>query len=166
MAKNRFDLGGGKRLNLRLVYDPQTWNKVAPLFDAVPEICAAAVYGEPETAESFVESKLPVRRHLSGPGQSIRKPSMVAWFYPSAKSSGFANPASKDFDYSAEAVSHSRTLSFLKPLIGGPFFDIEDIWEEHTYYEFADPVRGAHHVDNGPRALCQPRANSELHLGL
>jgi carboxymethylenebutenolidase len=22
--------------------------------------------------------------------------------------------------------------------MGGPYFDLEEIWEEHTYYEFAD----------------------------
>jgi carboxymethylenebutenolidase len=26
----------------------------------------------------------------------------------------------------------------LKPKMGGPYFDLEEIWEEHTYYEFAD----------------------------
>lgn len=35
-------------------------------------------------------------------------------------------------------MSHSRNLSFLKKHIGGPYFDLEAIWEEHTKYEFAD----------------------------
>jgi carboxymethylenebutenolidase len=35
-----------------------------------------------------------------------------------------------------ESVSHSRSLSFLKPLMNGPYFDLEVIWDEHTYWEF------------------------------
>jgi carboxymethylenebutenolidase len=34
-------------------------------------------------------------------------------------------------------VAHTRSLSFLKPLMGGPYFDLEAIWDEHTRYEFA-----------------------------
>jgi hypothetical protein len=28
-------------------------------------------------------------------------------------------------------------LNFLKKHLGGPYFDLEKIWEEHTEYEFA-----------------------------
>ena len=58
--------------------------------------------------------------------------------YPSASSSFFAIPAHPDFRASAASVSHTRSLSFLKPLLGGPHFDLEAIWEEHTRYEFGD----------------------------
>ncbi|KAF8192418.1 hypothetical protein BJ912DRAFT_1021735 [Pholiota molesta] len=34
------------------------------------------------------------------------------------------------------AIAHSRTLVFLRKWLGGPFFDLEAIWDEHTYYEF------------------------------
>jgi carboxymethylenebutenolidase len=34
-------------------------------------------------------------------------------------------------------VSHTRSLSFLKAQLGGPIFDLEAIWDEHTEYEFA-----------------------------
>jgi carboxymethylenebutenolidase len=26
----------------------------------------------------------------------------------------------------------------LKPLLGGPFFDLEAVWEEHTKFEFGE----------------------------
>ena len=32
--------------------------------------------------------------------------------------------------------AHTRSLVFLKPLLGGPFFDLEAIWDEHTRFEF------------------------------
>jgi carboxymethylenebutenolidase len=49
-----------------------------------------------------------------------------------------AVPFTEDFDYWTESVSHTRNLTFLKPLTNGPYFDLEAIWDEHTYYEFAD----------------------------
>jgi carboxymethylenebutenolidase len=48
----------------------------------------------------------------------------------------FATPFTADFLYHADSVAHTRTLSFLKPLMDGPYFDLEAIWDEHTYYEF------------------------------
>lgn len=48
----------------------------------------------------------------------------------------FATPFQGTFDYTTEAVSHTRNLGFLKPLIGGPYFDLKTIWEEHTQHEF------------------------------
>ncbi|KAK3182202.1 hypothetical protein K4F52_006571 [Lecanicillium sp. MT-2017a] len=41
-------------------------------------------------------------------------------------------------DAVAEAATTLERLQFLKPKLNGPFFDLEKIWEEHTYYEFAD----------------------------
>lgn len=35
-----------------------------------------------------------------------------------------------------ESVSHTRNLTFLKPRMNGPYFDLEAIWDEHTYWEF------------------------------
>jgi carboxymethylenebutenolidase len=32
----------------------------------------------------------------------------------------------------------TRNLTFLKKHMGGPYFDLEAIWEEHTYFEFAE----------------------------
>lgn len=50
----------------------------------------------------------------------------------------FTIPTHKDYRASAAGVAHTRSLTFLKPLMGGPYFDLEAIWEEHTRYEFAD----------------------------
>jgi carboxymethylenebutenolidase len=42
------------------------------------------------------------------------------------------------FSPSSAAMAHTRSLVFLRSHIGGPFFDIEEIWEEHTFFEFVD----------------------------
>ncbi|KAA8649608.1 hypothetical protein EYZ11_004327 [Aspergillus tanneri] len=58
--------------------------------------------------------------------------------YPSAVSSGFIVPGNDDFRPSEATVAHSRSLTFLKESLDGPYFDLEKIWDEHTYYEFSD----------------------------
>jgi carboxymethylenebutenolidase len=53
-----------------------------------------------------------------------------------ASSAFFAVPFHEEWKYATEAISHSRNLAFLKPVMGGPYFDLELLWDEHTYYEF------------------------------
>lgn len=48
----------------------------------------------------------------------------------------FATPFQPGFVYNPESISHTRNLTFFKNLIRGPYFDLESIWDEHTYYEF------------------------------
>lgn len=51
---------------------------------------------------------------------------------------GFVLPAHANYRGSSAAVAHTRTLTFLRPLVGGPFFDLEAIWDEHCFFEFGD----------------------------
>ncbi|KAK4180658.1 hypothetical protein QBC36DRAFT_319792 [Triangularia setosa] len=101
----------------------------------VPQIKAAVFYGwSPSEAPS-----VPVLAHLAGntrPGSDL--PGVTIHTYPSAKDGYFALPAHGSFLASAAAVSHTRCLSFLKPKMNGPYFDLEAIWDEHTRFEFAD----------------------------
>lgn len=65
-----------------------------------------------------------------------RSASLTMYDYAEAKSCLFATPFQDHFIYSSESVSHTRNLTFLKKLINGPYFDLEAIWGEHTYWEF------------------------------
>lgn len=65
-------------------------------------------------------------------------PNSKIYEYPSMDSPSFAVPFCKEFDYATEAVSHSRNLAFVKKVMGGPYFDLELLWEEHTFYEFGE----------------------------
>ncbi|KAF4977192.1 hypothetical protein FZEAL_6254 [Fusarium zealandicum] len=60
------------------------------------------------------------------------------------KSHRMATPFDEHFDYWIESVSHTRNLTFLKPLTSGPYFDLEAIWDESLGREFAD--RSAKHT--------------------
>lgn len=121
-----------------VAYDPKLWSQVAPSLAAHPEILGAVVYGDAAAASSLAESPIPVLQHLAGPGKikQARGESFTMYHYPETKSFLFATPYQEAFNYSSEAVSHTRNLTFLKRRMNGPYFDLEAIWEEHTYYEF------------------------------
>lgn len=53
-------------------------------------------------------------------------------------STQFVLPQSPKYDPSHASLAHSRTLVFLRKHLGGPFFDLEAIWDEHTAFEFAE----------------------------
>ncbi|KAI2610506.1 hypothetical protein GGR54DRAFT_618188 [Hypoxylon sp. NC1633] len=99
----------------------------------VTEICAVVCYGA--SLVGIAGSTLPLLAHVPGTkdvedGSGLRR----VW-YAKGKSF-FAIPAHEDYHAPSASVAHTRTLSFLKPLVGGPYFDLEKIWDEHTYWEF------------------------------
>ena len=122
-------------------YSEEIWNVARPILTQYPEIVASVVYfhGEGTTADG--DAPLPLLKHIAGPPkQSTSQPGKHAskeYYYPKVKGQWYS-PGDADFDYAADSVAHTRNLQFLKPKMGGPYFDLEAIWEEHTYYEFAD----------------------------
>ena len=66
---------------------------------------------------------------LSGPGI------IITHNYKSA-SPYFVLPQTAYYEPRSASVAHSRTLAFLKHHLGGPGFDLEAIWDEHTNFEF------------------------------
>lgn len=119
-------------------YDPEAWSDVIKAAHACQEIVGVVVYGD---VDSYIPiSVFPMLQHLAAASSTAKivteseKPQ--AYGYAAVKTHQFATPFHPEFDYGTEAVSHTRNLSFLKPLIGGPYFDLEAIWEEHTHHEF------------------------------
>jgi carboxymethylenebutenolidase len=120
-----------------LVYDSTLWSQIKATAEGSSQIVAIICYVSSRVTEPVPSSK-PFMYHLSGTSkaQHIRKPEATIYEYPATSSRLFAFPGQKAFSHSSEAVSHTRNLGFVKKLIGGPYFDLEAIWEEHTYYEF------------------------------
>lgn len=58
--------------------------------------------------------------------------------YETAKSLSFNLPNHKDYAAGPAGVAHTRSLGFLKKHLGGPDFDLEAIWDEHTLFEFGE----------------------------
>lgn len=48
----------------------------------------------------------------------------------------FVIPGYSTYHPGSAAIAHTRTLVFLRKHLGGPCFDIEKVWDEHTYFEF------------------------------
>lgn len=90
----------------------------------------------------IAEVSIPVIYHLAGKktsDQPSKKSALLKEYtYPAASSYKFATPFQDEFHYNTENISHTRNLILLKEKMGGPYFDLETIWEEHTWYEFAD----------------------------
>jgi carboxymethylenebutenolidase len=128
------------RTNLLIAaYDPQLWNLVAGILDSVPSLAGAVIYASDSDKTTLQKANIPILRHIAGRSAKLeRNDSVTTYSYPNAKSHRMATPFVDDFDYWVESLSHTRNLTFLKPLTDGPYFDLEAIWDEHTYYEFAD----------------------------
>ncbi|KAL2168923.1 hypothetical protein VTG60DRAFT_6693 [Thermothelomyces hinnuleus] len=130
----------GEKFGLIVIPDENTASHIS-LLDVIRSqtaIVGAVFYGDcPD-----VEPPIPVIAHLPGNtnrtfGKPKRPEGLTIHSYPGA-GRFFIIPAHADYRASAAAVAHTRSLSFLKPLMGGPYFDLEAIWDEHTRYEFAD----------------------------
>ncbi|KAE8371652.1 hypothetical protein BDV26DRAFT_302589 [Aspergillus bertholletiae] len=123
-----------------VVYKPELWSLVASALSTVTMFAGAVLYGNALDRCKLEPTSLPVLRHLAGPrlNASEKLEAVTEFYYPKLKSHLFATPFQETFNYWSESVSHTRNLSFFKPLMGGPYFDLETIWDEHTYYEFTD----------------------------
>lgn len=119
---------------------------MAPTLVNHPSIAVAAVYADASqesSPDSIAGVSIPVLLHLSGkaagePTQPDKSRKVKKYYYPSVTSSKFATPFQDSFHYNTEAISHTRNLTLFKKEMDGPWFDLETIWDEHTYYEFAD----------------------------
>ncbi|KAH8698968.1 hypothetical protein BGW36DRAFT_377039 [Talaromyces proteolyticus] len=120
-----------------VAYGSEVWSQIAPYVTDHPEIVGAVVYANTDTP--ITKSTIPMLQHLAGIATTKPTSSSDAiklYHYSGVDSYLFATPFQEKFRYSTEAVSHTRNLTFLKPLMNGPYFDLEAIWEEHTYFEF------------------------------
>lgn len=99
-----------------------------------PRVAALIGYGS-FTAPSCT---IPILLHLTSnaprPAHAPSEHTTIHTYYTTSTS--FVLPQTANYDPGSAAIAHSRTLVFLRKGLGGPFFDLEAIWDEHTYYEF------------------------------
>ena len=83
---------------------------------------------------------IPTKHLTHHPGKTPppETPGTKAYAYPSVSTADFIVPGREGFSYTAASVAHSRSLKFIKESLGGPWFDLEAIWDEHTYFEFEE----------------------------
>ncbi len=87
-----------------------------------------------------IDTPVPQQWHLTGTRSVLTKPvdQDVKVFEYQDSGPFLTIPAHDNFRSAPAAVSHTRCLTFMKPLTGGPYFDLEAIWEEHTKFEFGE----------------------------
>ncbi|KJX92560.1 hypothetical protein TI39_contig5841g00026 [Zymoseptoria brevis] len=121
-------------------YDTDMWSKTASsLASLTGRIVSAAVYANArDHARLSSQVSIPTIWHLTGKSETkpVHKAPHKIYEYATTENCTFPIPFHCDFQYAMEAVTHSRNLAFLKSKMNGPYFDLELLWEEHTYYEF------------------------------
>lgn len=123
-------------------------DRIASALAANPRIVSCVYYG-PFNPLWARDTSVPILAHVPSPvfqrsegeikmfGEDPKD--FKAHYYPNLKMFDyFALPWCVGFNPSTASVAHTRSLAFMKPLLGGPYFDLEAIWDEHTKYEFED----------------------------
>ncbi|OOQ89530.1 carboxymethylenebutenolidase [Penicillium brasilianum] len=114
-----------------IVYSPWFVADIIDEIDNCDEIKAIVSYGRLHKTP-----KKPFLCHLQGAGTKEKSENGVIYRYPEVASACFIIPSHKDFSVASAAVAHTRCLSLLKKELDGPWFDLEEIWDEHTKFEF------------------------------
>ncbi|CCF44727.1 carboxymethylenebutenolidase [Colletotrichum higginsianum] len=112
--------------------------QVADALESHPEIKAVVFF-------NFAQAlAIPTLSHVPGIHAGALKTTATtgsaaakSYSYPAARDF-FVVPGHSHFDANAAGLAHTRTLTFLKPVLGGPYFDLEAVWEEHTLFEFGE----------------------------
>ena len=119
-----------------LVYDPKVVYAVSEIVAKEPLIAAFVGYGSfPAPTCSTVPIMLHLTANALKPTDYLLDQSTTKHSYPTS-STFFVLPKTTHYDPGSASLAHSRTLVFLRKSLGGPFFDLEAIWDEHTYFEF------------------------------
>jgi carboxymethylenebutenolidase len=64
-----------------------------------------------------------------------QRPQIEQYVYPGCDHA-FATPARPQYNKPATMMAYSRTLALLRKVLG-PVYDLNALWEQHCYYEFA-----------------------------
>ncbi|KAJ8114661.1 hypothetical protein OPT61_g3514 [Boeremia exigua] len=123
-----------------VAYEPASWNLAADAVNNISDIKATVIYANASEKVAISASSVPTLQHLAGQKSDnpTRSNDLTEYHYPGVETYKFATPFHDAFHYTTEALSHTRSLTHLKPRLNGPYFDLEVIWDEHCYYEFAD----------------------------
>ncbi|KAI0424345.1 hypothetical protein F5Y09DRAFT_324606 [Xylaria sp. FL1042] len=121
-------------------YTPEFRPRLKAAYEAERKLVASVSF-----STTWSLSSKPELVHLAGSPPSSPSPSTDPKLHPNtrkhyyapAKSASFILPSSPNFHYASAGISHTRSLTFLRSALGGPNFDLEAIWDEHTAHEFA-----------------------------
>ncbi|KIJ56457.1 hypothetical protein M422DRAFT_110254, partial [Sphaerobolus stellatus SS14] len=117
-----------------IVYGSQILPSVLSGVSKNPLLACAVCYGGQSS-----DTSVPLLCHIptNSGGDPIKSDSgkIVSHKYASPNQF-FVLPQSNKYHAGSAELSHTRSLVFLRKHLGGPYFDLEAIWDEHTYFEF------------------------------
>ncbi|KAJ7477156.1 NTF2-like protein [Mycena galericulata] len=116
------------------VYDATVLAEVVSALSQDARFVCLVVYGYPLTAPAT--STVPTLIFLPSGSAVVPSAPNLTVFKVDSPSPSFPLPQTVDFHTGAASISHSKAAAHLRKYLGGPFFDLEAIWEEHTYFEF------------------------------
>ncbi|KAK6388266.1 hypothetical protein LTR95_019737, partial [Oleoguttula sp. CCFEE 5521] len=104
-------------------YDYNIYNLAAPSIVKLSSLAGIVLYTTSPDLASLAPSPIPIAIHAAGASVSPateRNKREKVYSYATTTSHLFATPFHPKFSYADEAVSHSRSLTFLKKVMDGP----------------------------------------------
>lgn len=115
----------------------QLWREVWKISEIVAAVTfTGKVMGASHSGQFSKEAPLMIHSTGNLISDLVRSSDVIHSY--SASSTNFVLPGHEHYDAAAAGVAHTRSLGFLKKHIGGPVFDLETIWDEHTLFEFGE----------------------------
>jgi len=113
---------------LHVAYNVSVTSELCTAVNDNKHIVAVITYGS-----TGIKTSKPQLRHVptvASESSSRDVQTKTTFFYPTT-GPFFTIPSHTDFRAAPASVAHTRILSFLKPFVGGPYFDLEAIWVCH-----------------------------------
>ncbi|KAJ7047783.1 NTF2-like protein [Mycena alexandri] len=114
------------------VYDASVLADVIAAIPQQPRVACLAIYDYSLTTPPSVPTIVFVP---SGSADVVSVSNLTVCKVDSPSPS-FVLPQTVEFHTAAASIAHSKAAAHFRKHLGGPFFDLEAIWEEHTYFEF------------------------------
>ncbi|KAF8914153.1 hypothetical protein CPB84DRAFT_1669963 [Gymnopilus junonius] len=119
-----------------IVYDIDVISAVFEAVDKDRRVAAFVGYGSFPLSSPHIPALIHLKTNTPNP-VDISNNLITSHIYRT-DSNQFVLPQAEGYDPGNAALAHTRTLVFLRKHIGGPFFDLEAIWDEHTFFEFQE----------------------------
>lgn len=137
IAKGVDALLGLKELGIKdkfavTVFYPNILRTVLDAISRDPRISCVVSFG----TTAAMTSTVPVAFHVPISYEAPESHESTLIYKYKTPSPYFILPQAEDYKPTFASIAHTRNLVFLRKHIGAPHFDIEAIWDEHTYFEF------------------------------
>ncbi|PSN69752.1 dienelactone hydrolase-like protein [Corynespora cassiicola Philippines] len=122
-------------------YGGKKFSSINTAASSIPPLLLHLAGPERPRRESFsvVPDPEPADPSSGGSVAAVTPPEPVvkSFRYVEARNdSAWMLPSDDEYHKQSAGLAHTRSLEFLKKYLGGPYFDLEAVWEEHCKYEF------------------------------